>query len=128
MNGLTLHTRKGRRSVFGAAAGLRHMLAPDNSSITFVSNNDLTLHWIVALRATIDRDWMWDGLAPTGISVIREGVGEVGRIEPRRTINSDALIHPQRDGTDLIFFDSVDPKPAPGQFPAEMTLKIHAPA
>lgn len=123
VNGLTLHTQTGRRSVFGAAAGLRHVLAPDNSGITFASNTDLTLHWIVALRATIDRDWTWDGLAPTGVSVIREGVGEVGRVELRRTINSDALIHSQRSGTDLIFFDSVDPKPAPGQFPAEMSLK-----
>jgi len=123
VNDMTLHARSGRRSVFGAAAGLRHVLAPDNSGITFVSNNDLTLHWIVALRVTINRDWTWDGLAPTGISVVRESVGEVGRIELRRTINSDPLIHPQRGGTDLIFFDSVDPKPEPGQFPAELTLK-----
>jgi hypothetical protein len=123
VNDLTLHARSGRRSVFGAAAGLRHVLAPDNSGITFLSNTDLTLHWIVALRATIDRDWTWDGLAPTGISVTRDGVGEVGRIELRRTINGDALIHPARSGTDLIFFDSVDPKPAPGSFPAELTLK-----
>ena len=123
VSGLTLHAASGRRSVFGAASGLRHILAPDNSGITFASNTDLTLHWIVALRATIDRDWTWDGLAPTGFSVIRDGVGEVGRIELRRTINHDALIHPQRAGTDLIFFDSVDPKPDPGDFPAEITLK-----
>ncbi len=79
-------------------------------------------HWIVALRVTVNRDWTWDGLASTGVSVVRQGVGEVGRIEPRFTINSDALIHPDRNGTDLIFFDIVDPKPAPGGFPAELTL------
>lgn len=122
VNGLSLRSRSGRRLVFGSAAGLRHILAPDNSSISFASNTDLTRHWIVALRATIDRDWTWDGLAPTGISITRQGAAEVGRVELRPTINSDALIHPDRTGTDLIFFDIVDPKPDPGQSPAEITL------
>jgi hypothetical protein len=122
VNGLTLHARSGRRLVFGAAAGLRHVLAPDNSSLTFASNADLARHWIVALRLTIDRDWTWDGLAPTGVSVVRQGTGEVGRIEPRSTIDSAALVHPDRSGTDLIFFDVVDPKPEPGDFPAELNL------
>jgi hypothetical protein len=122
VNGLTLHSCSGRRLVFGASAALRHILAPDNSSITFASNSDLNRHWIVALRATIDRDWTWDGLASTGLSIVRQGVGEVGRIEPRPTIDSAALVHPDRTGTDLIFFDAVDPKPELGHFPAEMTL------
>jgi hypothetical protein len=123
VDGLTLHAHSGRRLVFGTAAGLRHILAPDNSSITLASNTDLTRHWIVALRVTIDRDWTWEGLAPTGISVSRQGAGEVGRIEPRSTIDSGALIHPDRTGTALIFFDIVDPKPDPGNFPAELTLE-----
>jgi hypothetical protein len=122
VNGLTLHARSGRRLVFGASAALRHILAPDNSSITFASNTDLTHHWIVVLRATIDRDWTWDGLGPTGVSIVRQGAGEVGRIEPRPTIDSAALVHPDRAGTDLIFFDVVDPKPEAGHFPSEMTL------
>jgi hypothetical protein len=87
------------------------MLAPDNSGISFASNTDLTLDWIVALRVTIDRDWTWDGLAPTGISVIREGAGEVGRIELRRTINSDALIH--RNVTAPISSSSIQSTPSP---------------
>jgi hypothetical protein len=122
VNGLTLRARSGRRLVFGAAAGLRHILAPDNSSITFASNADLALHWMVALRVTIDRDWTWDGLAPTGVSIFRQGAGEVGRIEPRSTIDAAALVHPDRSGTDLIFFDVVDPKPEPAHFPAELNL------
>jgi len=122
VNGSTLRARSGRRVVFGASAGLRHVLAPDNSGITFASNADLPKHWIVALRLTIDRDWTWDGLAPTGISVVRQGAGEVGRIEPRFTADAAALVHPDRSGTDLIFLDVVDPKPEPGQFPAELTL------
>jgi hypothetical protein len=122
VNGMTLRARSGRRLVFGAAAGLRHVLAPDNSSITFASNADLALHWIIALRVTIDRDWTWDALAATGVSIFRQGVGEVGRIEPRPTIDAGALVHPDRSGTDLIFFDVVDPKPEPGHFPEELNL------
>ena len=122
VQGLTLHAQSGRRLVFGAASGLRHILAPDNSSITFASNADLARHWIVALRVTIDRDWTWDGLAPTGVSVVRQGAGEVGRSEPRSTVDAAALVHPDRSGTDLIFFDVVDPKPESGQFPAELDL------
>jgi len=123
VNGLTLRSLSGRRLVFGASSGLRHVLAPDNSSITFASNTDLMRHWIVALRVTIDRDWSWDGLSPTCVSVVRQGAGEVGRVEPRSTIDAGALVHPDRTGTDLIFFDVVDPKPDPGSFPAEITLQ-----
>jgi hypothetical protein len=122
VNGMTLHARSGRRLVFGAAPGLRHFLAPDNSSVTFASNADLARHWIIALRLTIDRDWTWHGLAPTGVSVTRQGVGEVGRIEPRSTIDAAALVHPDRSGTALVFFDVVDPKPLPGAFPKELDL------
>lgn len=122
VNGLCIRGRQGRRTVFGASGAMRHILAPDNSSVAFASNNDLTQHWIIALRLTIDRDWSWGGLAATGVSVQRDGV-EVGRIEPRFTIDSDALIHPDRTTTDLVFFDVVDPKPDSGQLPAELTLK-----
>ena len=121
VNGLCIRGRKGRRTVFGVSGAVRHILAPDNSSVTFASNTDLTLHWIVALRVTIDRDWTWDGLASSGVSVQRGGV-EVGRIEPRSMVNADALIDPARKGTDLVFLDVVDPKPDGGAFPAELSL------
>jgi hypothetical protein len=133
VNGLCIRGRQGRRTVFGASGAMRHILAPDNSSVTFASNTDLTLHWIIALRLTVDRDWTWSGLAPTGVSIQCDGI-EVGRIETRSTVDSDALIHPNRTGTDLVFFDVVDPKPDAGNFPAELTLKyaltpsfVHAP-
>src|ERR1017187_7551517 len=122
VNGLCIRGRQGRRTTFGASGGMRHILAPDNSSVTFASNTDLTQHWIIALRLTIDRDWTWGGLAPTGVSLQRGGI-EVGRIEMRSTVDSDALIHPNRSGTDLVFLDVVDPKPDAGSFPAELTLK-----
>ena len=122
VNGLCIRGRQSRRTVFGASGAIRHILAPDNSNVTFFSNNDLTQHWIIALKLTIDRDWTWSGLGPTGVAIQRDGI-EVGRIEMRSTINSDALIHPDRGGTDLVFFDVVDPKPAAGAFPAELPLK-----
>ncbi len=122
VNGLCIRGRRGRRTVFGASGGMRHILAPDNSNLTFMSDTDLTQHWVVVLRLTVDRDWTWSGLAPTGISIQRDG-NEVGRLEMRSTVDSGALIHPNRTGTDLVFFDAIDPKPDAGQFPLELTLK-----
>ena len=114
---MTLRGKPGERVVFGCSADLRHILAPDNSNITFASKSDLIQHWIIAFRVSIDRDWTWDDLAPQGVSILRQGVGEVGRIEPRPTINSDALINPQRGQTHLVYFDAIDPKPQPGAVP-----------
>jgi hypothetical protein len=90
-------------------------------AIKDVSNTDLALHWIVALRMTIDRDWSWSGLASTGIPIQRNGV-QVGQVVPQFTADNDALISPDRTSTDLVFFDVVEPKPAAGQFPAEINL------
>jgi hypothetical protein len=121
VNGLVIRGRPGRRTVFGVSGGMRHILAPDNSSVIFASNTDLALHWIVALRMTINRDWSWSGLDSSGVSIQRDGI-EVGRVEPRFTIDHDALISPDRTCTDLVFFDVVEPKPSAGQFPAEINL------
>jgi hypothetical protein len=122
VSNLTLRGQPGRRVVFSASSDLRHILAPDASSITFASKSDLVQHWIIALRVTLDRDWTWDDLASQGISILRDGTGEVGRVEPRRMVNPDALIGPQRTQTDLVYFDAIDPKPEPGDFPAEIDL------
>lgn len=118
---LTLRGRLGQRIVLGCSNNLRQILAPDASSITFASNGDLALHWIIPIQLTLDRDWTWDGLAPEGIAVIRDGQ-EVGHIELRRTVNEDALLNPQRNQTNLIFFDAIDPKPKAGEFPSEIEL------
>jgi len=123
-SGTNFSGQPGRRTVFGAAAALRAMLAPDHSAIGFASSGDLTRHWIMAVRETIDRDWSWDGLAASGISVRRTLGGgseqEVGRIELVRAVNENATIDPDHSQTDIVFFDAIEPKPAPGQFPAEI--------
>jgi hypothetical protein len=115
-DGLTLRSGPGRRIVFGCAARLRHVIGPDNASVTFASASDLTQHWLVVLRLTVARDWTWDGLGPDGIVVVRDGV-EVGRFGPNRNVGVDALTGPDRSSTDLVFIDAIDPKPQLGGFP-----------
>jgi hypothetical protein len=119
---LTLRARPGRRLVFGAAAGLRHTLGPDHGSITFASRSELTRQWLVVVRATVSRDWSWDGLAPDGISV-RRGGDEVGRLQMIRTLPAEGEVAgADRTGTDLLFIDAVDGKPPTGEFPQPITV------
>jgi hypothetical protein len=138
VSGMTLRARVGRRVVFGCSAAIRHIIGPDGSTLTFASKGDLVGHWLVALRQTVDRDWSWDGLDHSGITITRDSItrkncssgttepqgetGVVGAIQMPRTINADALIEPQRNATDVIFFDAVDPNPPPGKFPGELDV------
>jgi hypothetical protein len=107
-----------QRLVLGCSSHIRHVLGPDGASIRFASDGDITRQWIIALRATLNRDWSWDGLQY--LSVERDG-GEVGRIEMRRSIGDE--MHGADEGkTDLLFLDAIDPRPAPGAFPKELEL------
>lgn len=119
-DGLTLRAPPGRRVMFGCSSALRHVIGPDGASLGFAAQSDLALHWLVVLRLTLDRDWTWDGLGPDGLVVRRDG-REVGRLAPNRNVNSDALVNPNRSQTDLIFIDAIEPKPAAGTFPQELT-------
>lgn len=113
-SGLTLSARGGRRLVIGAARGLRHTLNPDRSSITFATKDDLTRHWLVCIRLTLDRDWTWDALAPVAFEVRRDGA-LVGEIVLPRAVNRAALQDPDRDHTEILFLDAWDPKPLRGE-------------
>jgi hypothetical protein len=117
---LTFRAQPGRRVVFGCAAALRHVIGPDGASLTFAAQSDLALHWLMVLRLTLDRDWSWDGLAGAGFEVRRDG-NVVGNITLPRNVNSDALANPDRTQTDLVFIDGIEPKPAPGTPPQELT-------
>jgi hypothetical protein len=124
-NGLTLRAPPGRRVVISAATSLRHVLGPDLASITFTSQSDIARHWVVCIKLTLKRDWSWDALQFNGIVVSRDGI-EVGRFSPTRNVSVDALqpgpgSQIDRSQTDLIFFDSIDPKPPTGTFPAILT-------
>jgi hypothetical protein len=118
-DGLTLSPKSGHRTLFGAAAGIRHAFSPGRASITFSAQSDLVLHWIIAVRLTLDRDWTWDGLQPEGVRVFRDG-NLVGNVEFPHVVTQNALVGANRSQTELIFLDAIDPKPAPGVFPQEL--------
>src|SRR5690606_28005243 len=123
-NGLTLYARKGKRVVFGCSSRIRHTLAPDSSSITFASKADLFNHWLCCVNFELDRDWMWDALG-TDSFIVRRTKGfthdaqreeedvEAGRIKMIRTASFESLDNPQRNSTQFVFIDAVEPKKDP---------------
>jgi hypothetical protein len=118
VEGLVFSGPPGERLVFGCSGALRHTLSGDHSSITFAALTELLNHWIVALRFTVDRDWTWDGLATPAFTVSADFTKQEGVVEIRRTVGPDATagaVH--RELTRVIYFDAVDPKPAPNKFP-----------
>lgn len=133
--GMTLVGARGERIVFGAARGLRHTMAPDNSSLTLAAKDDLVNHWIVAVTLQIDRDWTWDGLAPIGFDIFRtrrfrtagdvddNGGKPVGQWEVVSTASLLAIDQADRDHTRLVFLDAVEPKSSdPDAFPDTVAL------
>ena len=103
ISGLTMRGQPGRRTVFGCSSGIRHLLAPDASAVTFASRAELADRWIVAVRATVDRDWSWDALGPEGFTVVRDGT-IVGQLTPTRSVHEEATRRreSQRDRLDLL--------------------------
>jgi len=122
--GLTLVGEKGQRVIFGCSNRIRHTLAPDHSSVTFASKEELLNHWIVALTYQVDRDWTWDMLEAVSFELFRDlkyqGDDEVddndgqpiGDLEMVRTAPINALASPDRSKTTLIYLDAVEPKSA----------------
>jgi hypothetical protein len=136
-NGLTLTGQPGQRTVFGASGALRHTITADGGSITFANQAELLGHWIVAITLQLERDWTWDGFAQPAVtasgvlaaaapslSFSRDG-SPVGAITVPRTIAASTLadpaVTPDRSGTRIVFFDAINPNPAPGAFPAELS-------
>jgi hypothetical protein len=85
--------------------------------------------WIVALVLDMERDWTWDGLAqpaalgqPTQpqLSFARDSEN-IGTVTVPRVVAAGATGNPgqttDRSRTRIIFFDSIDPNPLPGDFP-----------
>jgi hypothetical protein len=126
---LTLSGASGLRTVFGAAGTLRHNISGDASSLTFSNQTELLGQWVVALVLDIERDWTWDGLAHPSSGgqssqpqiTFTRGGENVGIVSVPRVVASSALGNPgqtpDRSRTRVIFFDSIDPNPAPGKFP-----------
>ena len=131
VDGLLFAGRRGQRTVFGCSAALRHVLGPDRATITFASKADLTHQWIPAITVQLNRDWTWDGFADAGIEVRRKithlltgatDTRTVGTIELPWAVNPEAMKEGDRTRTALVFFDAIDPKPAPNQFPSELEV------
>lgn len=131
-NGLTLTARPGERVVFGASAALRHTLAGDYSALTFAAEGELLGHWLAAIQVQLDRDWSWDGLDDEGVVVNRRDLPAdplrvVGQVQLSFAVSALALAGEDQPGLDrrartrLVFFDAVDPNPAPGAFPSTPT-------
>ncbi len=123
-SGLTLTSPKGKRVIFGCSSRIRHSLAPDGSSITFASKSDLFNHWLCCINVELDRDWMWDALETDSFIVKRtkgfthdnqaeEENAEIGRIKMIRTASFESLDNPQRNSTQIVFIDAVEPKKDP---------------
>jgi len=115
-----LRAHPGERVLFGCGPGVAHVLGPDGGSIQFGSISDLTKVWIVAVRLELDRDWSWEGL--DHLSIQQEGV-EVGQVQARATVAHEALEGAPTDHSEIVFLDVFDPKPPPGEFPAEIERK-----
>lgn len=137
-SGLTLTGRTDHRTVFACSAALRHTLSPERGSITISSGADLIQRWINVLRFQLARDWTWDGLAEEGITVQRrvKRPGKPDVVELAGTIRLPHAVaqaitkeldtkprNPVRQSTEILFFDAFDPKPAPGEFPTEVTIE-----
>lgn len=132
--GMSLTGKSGQRWQFGAARAIRHTLSPDNTSITFSTEEDLINHWIVPITLLMDRDWSWDGIEPVSIDIVRKkkfaleedwgAEALIGSIELKKGINIQAIINADRSQTFLCFIDAVEPKSAdPTQFPDEILLE-----
>ncbi len=128
---LSLLGRPGERIQFGCSKLIRHSLAPDNTSLTFSSKNELLLHWLMVIDLHLLRDWAWNALQPESILIERrvhsDGYSEgsyktVGHINLSNTINVLALTEPQRSSARLMFFDAFDPKEVLIDFPREASL------
>ncbi len=120
--GLTLVGKKGQRVIFGCSNRIRHTLAPDNSSLTLASKDELLNHWIVALTFNVERDWTWDMLEEVSFELFREMKYQsddevdnnngrpIGDFEMKRTAPINALQNPDRSQTTLIYLDGVEPQ------------------
>ena len=118
--GATLIGKTGERVQFGCSHRIRHTLAPDHSSITFATSEELINHWLCVVSFDVARDWTWDGLDHAGIEVRRkkaftgdvETVSDevVGHVQWQRTASRLATTKPDRSRTRIVFIDAVEPK------------------
>lgn len=117
---LTLTGATGVRTVFGASGALRHNISADLSALTFSNQTELIGHWIVAIVLELERDWTWDGFGKPALQFAR-GSTNLGVITFPRVVAAAAAglpgQTPDRSHARIVFFDAINPQPAPGAFP-----------
>jgi hypothetical protein len=138
---LSLNAKNGERLQFWCSSMIRHSMAPDNSSLTFASKNELQDHWLVCTTLYINRDWTWDSLAASSFHIQRrrrsgrdaqtidqKSYAFIGDLELKKTASfqaiqsgDDGMIH--REYTKIIVVDVVDNKTAVGQLPDTIELQ-----
>jgi hypothetical protein len=132
LNGETISAPPGKRILFGAQSTLRHTLTQDRSTITFSTQKDLINHWVVVQRFTLDRDWTWRGLDPSGFIFTGPDpvkgpttISQLGVIDLPGVVSSLATQQngepAQRDTTEIIFFSTLSATVAVDAFPAPTT-------
>ena len=141
VNGLSLSSENGMRLHFWCSNLVRHTLAPDGSSVTFASKNELIDRWLVVTSLFVNRDWTWDGLKPSSFSVLRRrkfGTNAVdlavmeyqfiGDLELYKTASfqaiqegEDGLIH--REYSRIIFIDVLDGHTVNNDFPDTLEIQ-----
>ncbi|MEO8794091.1 MAG: hypothetical protein ABI390_01425 [Daejeonella sp.] len=141
VNGLSLSAENGERLHFWCSNLARHTLAPDASSVTFASKNELIDHWMVATSLYVNRDWTWDGLKPSSFSILRrrkfsrqetsladmkyEFIGDLEfyKIASFQAIQQgeDGLVH--REYGRIIFIDVLDPHAPNNEFPDTLEVQ-----
>jgi hypothetical protein len=85
-------------------------LGPDGATLSFTSEADIALRWVVVIRLVLNRDWSWDGFVLEGIRIQRDGK-DVTSFAPSHNVNHDAFTAPgpDRSKTSLVIFDAIDP-------------------
>ncbi len=129
VNGMTLSGKPGKRTIFGCSGTIPHIIASDQSSITFSSKADLILRWISAINLKINRDWTWNNGGEPGAIQFKRFDEEIGSMRLPMIVNSSVFSERgdskavagsgynggdniDRSVTDVFFFDAVDPKTA----------------
>ncbi len=99
VNDQTMYASPDDRTIFGCSSKINHILGPKSERISFPSDGDLELQWLVVTRFTLSRDWTWTGMVDTTITRDGSNVGTV-------------TLELKQDGgpqTDFVFIDVVTP-------------------
>ncbi len=119
----------GHRMVFGCR-GLKHVAAPDFSSIQLTAAAEMPNRWINVLRLQIDRDWSWLGYADDPFRITRTvtladngatHTSDLGVLGVQHTVSLQARRGTvERDRFELCLIDALEPPLGSDGLPYEL--------